>query len=51
MRVLFLMIGYPDADRNTNMYTDLTTEFVKNGHDVYVAAPDTSFTRIQLKGE
>jgi glycosyltransferase involved in cell wall biosynthesis len=46
MRVLFLMIAYPDVHRNTNMYTDLTSEFLINGHDVYVAAPDNKITKI-----
>lgn len=50
MRVLFLMIAYPDIARNTNMYTDLTTEFEKNGHEVYVAAPDINPTRIYNEG-
>ena len=46
MRVLFLMISYPDASLNTNMYTDLTNEFSRNGHDVYVAAPNNCSTKI-----
>lgn len=50
MKVLFLMIAYPDVRSNTNMYTDLTTEFLKQGHDVYVAAPDTGPTRISMEG-
>lgn len=41
------MISYPDVARNMNMYTDLTKEFSKKGHDVYVAAPDNGVTRIQ----
>src|ERR1035437_332360 len=50
MRVLFLMIAYPDVKRNTNMYTDLTNEFVKNGHDVYVAAPNNGSTAVYQEG-
>lgn len=50
MRVLFLMISYPDVDKNTNMYTDLTEEFLKNGHDVYVAAPNRYSTKIFNEG-
>jgi len=46
MRVLFLMIAYPDIGRDSNMYTDLTGEFLKNGHDVFVAAPDNNRTKI-----
>lgn len=36
MNVLFLMIAFPDIERNSNLYTDLASEFVKNGHNVYV---------------
>jgi glycosyltransferase involved in cell wall biosynthesis len=50
MKVLFLMIAYPDVSSNTNMYTDLTTEFLRQGHDVYVAAPDSGPTRISKEG-
>jgi glycosyltransferase involved in cell wall biosynthesis len=28
------------------MYTDLTGEFLKNGHEVYVAAPDNNITKV-----
>src|SRR4030042_1390637 len=37
MKILFLMIAYPDTRRDSSMYTDLTREFVSNGHKVYVA--------------
>lgn len=50
MKVLFLMIAYPDVEKNTNMYTDLTSEFLKNGHDVYVAAPDKNSTKLSYEG-
>jgi len=36
MRVLFLMIAFPDVQKNPNLYTDIALEFVKDGHDVYV---------------
>lgn len=49
MRVLFLMISYPDVSINTNMYTDLANEFLKNGHNVYVAAPTPLFTEIHIE--
>jgi glycosyltransferase involved in cell wall biosynthesis len=39
MKILFLMIAYPDCKSNSNMYTDLTHEFMVEGHDVFVAAP------------
>jgi hypothetical protein len=49
MKVLFLMIAFPDVNRNTNMYTDLTREFLKNGHDVYVAAPNNKSTEVFIE--
>src|ERR1035437_936879 len=50
MRVLFLMISYPDVSINTNMYTDITKEFLRNGHDVYVAAPSIETTGTNDEG-
>jgi glycosyltransferase involved in cell wall biosynthesis len=44
------MIAYPDVTRNTNMYTDLTAEFLKNGHEVYVAAPDNYSNNVSYEG-
>ena len=44
------MIAYPDVARNTNMYTDLTSEFLKKGHDIYVAAPGKNKTHIKIEG-
>jgi glycosyltransferase involved in cell wall biosynthesis len=50
MKVLFLMIAYPDLTRTTNMYTDLTSEFLNHGHDVYVVAPAVSSTKLGIEG-
>jgi len=50
MKVLFLFISYPDVAVNTNMYTDLTGEFFKNGHEVFVAAPGIRSTKIIDEG-
>jgi len=36
MNVLFMTIAYPKEGEN-NIYTDLIQEFVKNGHDLYIA--------------
>lgn len=46
MKVLFLMIAYPDATQNTNMYTDLADEFLINGNDVYVIAPANGIIKV-----
>lgn len=37
MKILFLMIAYPNVVENSLMYTDLTQEFSLAGHAVYVA--------------
>jgi glycosyltransferase involved in cell wall biosynthesis len=50
MRILFLMISYPNIDNNSSMYTDLTSEFLKNGHVVYVAAPGNQSTEVFIEG-
>lgn len=50
MKVLFLMISFPDVTRNTNMYTDLTTEFLKKGNEVYVIAPTNEKTYLGIEG-
>lgn len=50
MKVLFLLIAYPDIRENTNMYTDLTCEFKDKGHEVHVAAPGKNKTRIGKEG-
>ena len=38
MNVLFLMISFPDINKDSNLYSDLVEEFRNNGHQVYVAA-------------
>ena len=37
MNVLFLMISFPDINKDSNLYSDLIEEFRNNGHQVYVA--------------
>ncbi len=36
MKILFLMIAYPNVTENSNMFTDLASEFVSNGQEVYI---------------
>jgi glycosyltransferase involved in cell wall biosynthesis len=50
MKVLFLLIAYPDVAVNTNMYTSLSDEFRKNGHEVFVAAPGKKETAVNNEG-
>ncbi|PKM49067.1 MAG: glycosyltransferase WbuB [Firmicutes bacterium HGW-Firmicutes-7] len=37
MNVLFLMISFPDINKDSNLYSDLAEEFRNNGHQVYLA--------------
>ena len=37
MNILFLMISFPDINKDSNLYSDLIEEFRDNGHQVYVA--------------
>jgi len=36
VNVLFLMISFPDINKDSNLYSDLAEEFRNNGHQVYV---------------
>jgi len=37
VNVLFLMILFPDINKDSNLYSDLAEEFRNNGHQVYLA--------------
>jgi hypothetical protein len=50
MKVLFLLIAYPDVAVDTNMYTSLSDEFYRNGHEVFVAAPGKKETGVNIEG-
>jgi glycosyltransferase involved in cell wall biosynthesis len=50
MKIFFLLIAYPDVNADANMYTDLTYEFHKKGHEIYVAAPGKGSTGMNLEG-
>lgn len=49
MKVLFLMFSFPNLNHSFNIYTVLVEEFVKNGHEVVVIAPDNQKTRISIE--
>jgi len=36
MNVVFLTLAYPENEEDSNIYTDLMSEFIKNGHSVKV---------------
>jgi len=37
VKVLFLMISFPDIRENSNLYSDLAEEFKENGHNIWIA--------------
>ena len=37
VNVLFLLISFPDINKDSNLHSDLAEEFRNNGHQVYVA--------------
>lgn len=46
MKVIFLMLAFPDMDKSFNMYTSLVEEFHLHGHEVVVVAPGKGTTRL-----
>lgn len=40
MKVLFLMLAFPDMNKSFNMFTTIVQQFHENGHEVFVLAPD-----------
>lgn len=50
-KIIFLALGFPDASKSTNIYTDLIYEFHKNGHEVLVLAPAVNKEDIGLRKE
>jgi glycosyltransferase involved in cell wall biosynthesis len=50
MNILFLMIAYPDVNKDSSMYTDLAREFSLNGYSVYVAVANGP-VKTSLKSE
>ncbi|MCM3636539.1 glycosyltransferase family 4 protein [Sporosarcina luteola] len=36
MNILLVTLAYPEDEKQTNLYTDLMSEFKKNGHDITV---------------
>lgn len=52
MNLLFLSIAYPDVDKTGNLYTSLTHELAKKGHNIRVVAPTfDGRTRMGTEGE
>jgi glycosyltransferase involved in cell wall biosynthesis len=52
MKVLFLMLAFPDMNKSFNMFTAIVEEFHKNNHEVYVVAPGgNSLTEIRKEKE
>lgn len=51
MKILFLMLEMAPEVKSGGMYVDLATEFVKNGHDVTVMAPDVNHNSCYISQE
>lgn len=45
------MFVFPEPDKGFNMYTTLAGEFHKNGHEVYVLAPDNRHRKTEIRSE
>jgi glycosyltransferase involved in cell wall biosynthesis len=39
-RIIFISQGFPNVSKTTHLYTDLMHEFLRQGHDVLILAPD-----------
>ena len=51
MKILFLMLGLPPEGKSGGMYADLAAEFVKNGHELTVMAPDVNHSSCFMSQE
>ncbi len=51
MKVLFLMFAFPDLNKSFNMFTTIVQEFHKNGHEVFVLAPDNKNEKTFISNE
>ncbi|WBU88817.1 glycosyltransferase family 4 protein [Cellulophaga omnivescoria] len=50
-KIIFLALGFPNASKSTNIYTDLISEFCTKGHDVLVLAPAASKDDVGFRQE
>ncbi len=51
MKILFLMLNMAPEGKGGGMYVNLAEEYVKQGHEVTVMAPDVEHTRCYLNQE
>jgi len=51
MKILFLLISFPDISKHSSLYSDLYEEFIKQGHEVHVVAPSLIGEKTQIKIE
>ena len=42
MKILFVLLNFPEEGKSDDMYSALADQFHKNGHEVTVMAPDTA---------
>lgn len=51
MKILFLVISFPDISKHSSLYSDLYEEFIKQGHEVHVVAPSLTGEQTQITKE
>lgn len=51
-KIIFLALGFPNVEKRTNLWSDLTSEFHKQGHEVLVIAPtfDNDVPGLKMEG-
>ncbi len=51
MRVIFLGLAFPNMSKSKYLYTELVSEFHRNGHDILAVAPayDSNITGLQIE--
>lgn len=51
MKLLFVLLSLPQEDKNGGMYGNLAEQFLKNGHEVTVIAPDVAHAKMFMSTE
>lgn len=51
MKILFLLLEMPEEGKASGMYVDLAEEFVRNGHELTIMAPDNAHSKTYIRTE
>lgn len=51
MKILLLLLQMPEEGQASDMYVDLAEEFVKNGHEMTIMAPDNEHSNTFIRRE